>query len=341
MESRHRGHVAVVAPDGTLTHGVGDPATLVTLRSAVKPLSLVALVESGAADALALSGEELAVMAASHHGEDRHVRTLIGLYRRLNLPQGLLRCPAAVPLDGSTAARLARDHEAPGPLRHMCSGFHTASLLFALHAGLPLEGYDDPSHPSQAAVRETVARLFRVAPAALRTGMDDCGLPTFALPLIDVARGYALLADPDAVAGDAAGLRAAAPALRRIRDAMTAAPELVGGTTSIDTQLMKRRPGRLVVKGGAEGLRGIGLMPGARGDGMPGGGVAIAIEDGDPSGRASRSVTVEVLAQLGALEPRDLRSLTAWHHPSATAADGSRAWELVPVVRLAPIPERG
>ena len=43
----------------------------VTLRSSVKPFALVALVESGAADDLRLSHAELAVMAASHTGEDK------------------------------------------------------------------------------------------------------------------------------------------------------------------------------------------------------------------------------------------------------------------------------
>jgi hypothetical protein len=340
-ESRHRGHIVVVGPDGAPTAVAGDPAVAVTLRSAIKPFSLVALVRSGAADALALSDAELAVMAASHHGEDRHVRTLLGLFRRLGLAQGQLRCPAAAPLDGPTAARLARDREEPGPFRHMCSGFHAASLLLAFHAGWSLHDYDDPAHPSQVAVRETVAGLFGTTSAALATGMDDCGLATYAVPLVAVARGFALLADPDGVAGPDAARRDAVPALRRIRDAMLAEPEMVGGTTSIDTQLMKRCAGRLVVKGGAEGLRGIGLLPGARGTASPAGGVAISIEDGDPSGRAGRSVTVETLARLDLLDARDLVALTAWHRPSATGRDGSLAWELIPEVALAPIPERG
>ena len=43
---------------------------------------------------------------------------------------------------------------------------------------------------------------------------------------------------------------ASAPALKRIRDAMMGVPEMVGGTYDhLDTELMRRRPGRLIAKG--------------------------------------------------------------------------------------------
>ena len=92
VESRHRGHVVQVAVNGQVERAAGDPEVLVTLRSAVKPFALVALVESGAADELRLSAPELAVMAASHTGEDRHVRTLQALFRRASVSQTLLAC---------------------------------------------------------------------------------------------------------------------------------------------------------------------------------------------------------------------------------------------------------
>ena len=49
---------------------------------------------------------------------------------------------------------------------------------------------------------------------------------------------------------------------------MIGAPDMVGGTyDSLDTELMRRRPGALVSKAGADGIRAIGLVaaPGERG----------------------------------------------------------------------------
>src|SRR5688572_25665081 len=128
VESRHRGHVVQVDATGRVERGVGDPDHVTSLRSAVKPFALLAVLDAGAADAFRLTGPELAVMAASHHGEDAHVRTLQAVLRRAGLTQSLLaNGTESAPIDKLTSARLARDGEAPGPIRNMCSGFHVAS----------------------------------------------------------------------------------------------------------------------------------------------------------------------------------------------------------------------
>lgn len=338
VESRHRGSIVQVGAGLAVERALGDPQTIVTLRSAVKPFTLVALVESGAADALGLTPAELALLAASHSGEDMHVRTLHAIFRRANLSQALLACGEMTPLDALTAARLARDGERPGPARHMCSGFHAASLLLSRHAGWPLEDYWRPGHPSQVAARDAVARVFGTRPERLRTAVDACGLQTYAFPLLEIARAYALLADPLGTASDAtrAGL---APALARVRDAMLAAPEMVGGSRDrLDTALMHVRSGRLVVKGGAEGLRGIGFLPGARGARTPAAGMALTIEDGGDT-RGGHAATVEAVRQAGALDDRALAQLARYHRPPLRDPRGEPVGEVVPGFELAPISE--
>ena len=81
-------------------------------------------------------------MAASHTGEDLHVRTLQAVFRRAGISQTLLACGNAGGAHRRiTAARLARDGEEPGAMRHKCSGFHAASLLLSRFAGWTLEDY--------------------------------------------------------------------------------------------------------------------------------------------------------------------------------------------------------
>jgi L-asparaginase II len=339
VESRHRGHVVQVNAAGDIERAIGDPTIEVTLRSAVKPFALAALAGSGAADDLRLSQAELAVMAASHTGEDRHVRTLQGLFRRAGVSQSLLRCGSAMPADRRTAARLARDGEEPGPIRHQCSGFHAASILLSRASDWSLADYDQPGHPSQVAVRSAVATAFGVPAKDLRTAVDDCGLLTYVFPLVDVARAFAFLADPAGADGDRATL---APALSRIRDAMMAAPDMVGGTDGVlDTLLMQTLAGKAVSKGGAEGLRGVGLLAHSRGTGKSAGGMAVRIEDGDQGARANRAVTVEALDQLGALDDRSRRLLALHHRPVIKGPAGDDIGHVVPGFGLAPISELG
>ena len=138
-------------------------------------------------------------MCSSHTGEDKHVRTLQAIFRRASISQGTLRCGTeGAPADALTAARLARDGEAPGAIRHACSGFHAASILLSAYAGWSVEDYADPAHPSQVAVRDTVTRLFGRRPGTLRTSPDNCGLAD-----LRGARSWSsraptcMLADPD------------------------------------------------------------------------------------------------------------------------------------------------
>jgi L-asparaginase II len=192
------------------------------------------------------------------------------------------------------------------------------------------------------AVRSAVAAAFGVPVGSLRTAVDDCGLATYVFPLVDVARAYAFLADPEAAAGHEQRRASLAPALTRVRDAMMAAPEMVGGTDGVlDTLLMQALPGRAVSKGGAEGLRGVGLLAGARGAGKSAAGVAVRIEDGDLGARANRAVTVEALDQLGVLDDRARRLLVLHHRPVVKGPAGDVIANVLPGFGLAPISELG
>jgi L-asparaginase II len=340
VESRHRGHVVQVDARGDIERAVGDPDVPVTLRSAVKPFALVAMVASGAADEFRLSSSELAIMAASHGGEDLHVRTLQGVFRRAGISQTLLACGNnGGPLDELTKTRLARDGEQPSAIRHNCSGFHTASLLLSRHAGWTLADYWRPDHPAQVAIRDAVSAAFGVPVARLQLGDDDCGVHTYAFPLVEVARAYRLLADPESGTGSAR--KQIAPHLRRVRDAMMAAPEMIGGTNRmLDTQLMRLRPGGLVSKGGAESLRGIGVVPGAPAGTVDGpAGIAVKIEDGDGFTRANHVVTLDALRQLGILGERDLVDLGPQWHPVTRDPHRRIVAETIPSFELAPIAE--
>jgi L-asparaginase len=70
---------------------------------------------------------------------------------------------------------------------------------------------------------------------------------------------------------------------------------------------MKRRPGQIVSKGGAEGYQAIGIAPNALRPGSPAYGVALKVADG--SARAVHIVALEVLRQLGALDEADFDAL--------------------------------
>jgi len=341
-ESVHRGDIVEVDAAGRVIRQLGDPDRVVALRSTVKPFGVLALIEAGGVEAFDLEPAEIAILASSHSGEDLHVRTLQGIYRRTGVSQSLLACGSeGMPLDPLTAARLARDGEKAGPVRHMCSGQHTVSLLLSRLRGWDPTEYWKPSHPSQIAYRAAVASVFATPTANLRTAIDGCGIETYAFPLREIARAFAMLADPQSI--PASDPRTAlAPSLTRVRDAMLANPELIGGRHDrLDTSMMKAAPGRLISKSGMEALRGVAILPGPRigTQSTAASGMALKIEDGDGHDRGTWAASVEALRQVGALDGGALRDLARYHRVVSLDPHGRAAAEAVAQFDLVPVGE--
>ncbi|MCS7266650.1 MAG: asparaginase [Geminicoccaceae bacterium] len=312
VESRHRASLAVADRGGRLRLAVGDTERPVYPRSAVKPLQALPLVESGAADAWALSAAELALACASHAGEPIHVATVAAWLARLGCDETVLVCGPHPPLDGPSAERLARAGEAPSRLHNNCSGKHAGMLALARRLGAPLSSYERPDHPVQRAIRAVLCDLcdgrLEEPPA-----IDGCGVPTWAVPLSALATAFARFATPDGLAPE----RAAAAA--RIARAMRAEPLLVAGRGRLCTLLLEQG---LLAKTGAEGV----YLAAAPGSGL---GLALKVEDG-----AARAAEVALLAALDAL---------GWLSPQARSALSPRARPVLynhagtPVGRVAPV----
>ncbi len=335
VESVHRGALAGVAPDGSTFASLGVVGGFVYLRSSAKPFQLAPFVASGRFDELGLGPEAMAIMAASHSGEDRHVRLVQEILRRAGLTSAVLKNQVHAPFDTETAHRLLRDGEQPTALRGNCSGKHAGMVLFAKASGWAMDTNWHPDHPVQRLALETVSALSDVPMEAVVVAVDGCGVSTFGMPLRGLAIAFARLADPSAVADPP--LRAA---LTRIRDAMMAYPELVAGERRrIDTALMRSYPKRVVSKGGAEGVLAMGLPPGSLDLAAPFGdgpmGIAATIEDGNLARRAGDVVSVEVLRQVGLVSDPLPEGLMEFASPAITDPRGERSGEVRPSFRLA------
>jgi L-asparaginase II len=331
----HRGVVVVARPDGEVVASTGDPDLFAFLRSSAKPFQLAPFVASGRFDEYGLGTDALAIMAASHSGEDRHVRLVQEILRRAGLTSAVLQNQVHAPYDTETAHRLLRDGEKPTALRGNCSGKHAGMVLFAKASGWPLDSYWHRDHPVQRLALETVSAVSDVPIEDIETAVDGCGVITFGMPIRGLAVAFARLADPSAVADPP--LRGA---MTRIRDAMMAHPELVAGERRrIDTALMRNYPSRIVSKGGAEGVLAMGLPPGALtapgpfGDGPIG--IAAKVEDGNLARRAGDVVSVAALRQLGLVGDPLPGALEEFASPPILDPRGDRSGEVRAVFRLA------
>jgi L-asparaginase II len=288
VESSHAGTVVVADVAGNVRAWAGNPETFAYFRSSAKPFQAVPLVESGAADRFGFTPAELALCCASHSGEAMHQEQVLAMLAKIGLGPDALQCGAPLPIDDEEAGLMLAGQKPRTPLGCDCSGKHTGMLATCVHLGYSIERYLDPDHPLQQTIRGIVAGVCRVPPDRLRIATDGCSVPTFGISIASMAVAFATLAAPnDTPSG---GGREHAAALDRLRLAMTAHPENVGGSKGrLDTDVMRSSHDTLVAKSGAEGLLCVGV---------PDHGIGIAIRIADGSFRAHAVAVEAVLEQL-------------------------------------------
>jgi len=290
VESRHRGAVAIVDDTGTVQAHWGAVDTLVYPRSAIKPLQAIGLIESGAADAFALSDAEVALSCASHGGEPRHVETVLAWLDRLGLSAHDLECGAQWPMNADAAHALARAGVSPGAEHNNCSGKHTGFLTLASHMGKPTKGYIKSHHAVQQYVMGTLESMCEVDLSEAPCGIDGCSVPTWALPIGNLALGMAKFGTADRMSD------ARADACRRIATAMADEPFMVAGSGRYCTDMLAATKGKVICKTGAEAVYCAAV---------PEYGVGVALKCDDGASRAAEVMLTAVLRKIGVLDGID------------------------------------
>lgn len=320
VESVHHGVAAVADGAGGIVAAWGDVDRVTFPRSSLKPVQAVALVESGAADAIRLTERHLAIACASHHGEPVHVDLVRGWLGALDLDEGALACGPALPSHEASRDALVRGGGGPSRLHHNCSGKHAGFLCTCRHEGWPVAGYDDPAHPAQRRYREVLGDFLGRDADGLAWGVDNCVLPAAALPVADAARLAARYAGG---AGVEARRRAATA---RLLDAMRAHPDLVSGSTHATVRLVRATGGRVVVKSGAEGFL-LAFVADA--------GLGIAVKCGDGHARATFPAMIAILDRLGLLDDDARTALAPLREPAIHDSAGRVCGRLVPCLESA------
>src|SRR5690242_12107224 len=300
VESRHRGAVAVSDAGGHSIFTLGDVAAPVFPRSAVKALQALPLIEQGAADHFALSDEELALTCASHSGEAAHVAGVERMLAKVGLKPSDLRCGAHWPIAQAAAAAVAGSG-APSPLHNNCSGKHAGFLCVARALGVDPADYWRPAHPVQRLVRGVLEDFTGASLGEACCAIDGCSVPTWAVPLQNLAHGLAKFGTGHAISAERA--RAAL----RLRQACASAPWFVAGTGRFCTDIMQLFGQRIFVKTGAEGVYCAAL---------PQRGLGIAVKCDDGASRAAQAIMAAVIARFLPLAASERSALRRFAEPS-------------------------
>jgi L-asparaginase II len=255
VEGHHYGSVVALAADGGVDWSVGSVDVPMLPRSCNKPVQALAMVRAG----LDLPEDLLALVCASHSGEDFHVDGVRRILSMAGIAESALQTPPDHPLDDEARAQALRAGRPKTPIAMNCSGKHAGMLVTCAVNGWDLGTYLEPGHPLQQRILATFAELTEVPVETV--AIDGCGAPLLSTTLVGLARAFRTLA----VAETGPEARIAA-AIRRH-------PEFVSGTRRDELTLLTAMPGA-IGKAGAESCYAVALPDGRA--------FALKTDDGAP-----------------------------------------------------------
>lgn len=289
IESMHVAYAVVVDGDGQIVKNWGDPDYLTCVRSALKPFQASAAVSAGATDAAGFTSAELALMCASHNGEEIHIQTAKEMLEKLGYDMSYYECGSHAPYDRKSKIELIKNSQEPTPLHNNCSGKHAGMLCLTKYLKADPAGYTNVEHPVQQAIMKQVMKFSELEDFPL--AVDGCSAPVPFMTLYNIALMYQKLASVDH------------EDLSPLYDAMVSNPMLVAGTDRFDTDFIEAMKGHAVTKVGGEAIRGIGFR---KDDGSV---LGIAIKMLDGNQRCVPSVALAVLENLKLLTSTVLKKL--------------------------------
>ena len=301
-ESIHVAFAVIVDCEGQIVFSTGDPHYLTCIRSSLKPFQAAASVKAGAVDAAGFDEKELALMCASHKGEDIHVDTALSMINKLDLNIDDFECGSHYPSDTITRHKMIRENEVATALHNNCSGKHAGMLALAKHLRAETKGYINEQHLVQRTILEYVAELS--GEPDIPTETDGCSAPTPFMTLKMIAELFQSLAS------------CKRPELKKVYDAMVAHPELVGGTNHFDSIFISALDGRGVTKVGGESVRGISLNTEKYGP------IGVSIKILDGSFRAMPLAVMKLLEHLELLSEDEKNKLHKFRTKKLTNHNG-------------------
>ena len=317
-ECVHFGALAVCDTQGHVLAQAGDPHWVTFTRSTLKPLQVLPFVQGRGVQHFGLTRANLAVMCASHNGEEMHVHEVEQILGKAGVSYQRLQCGCHVPMFAELGAY---PPPAPGTYderHHNCSGKHSGFLAYCVQHEVDLDTYLEPQHPLQQSIRALVAEVVGLQEHQLAAGIDGCSAPNYAMPLASLAQGFARLAsgEQDVRFGES---------FAAIADAMVSHPDLVSGTGRNDLAFMQAGRGDWVTKVGADGVQVVASR--SRGE-------ALALKVADGNKLALHAATVEALDQLGWLDAVQRAQLLPWRHETIASIKGVPVGERRAVFRL-------
>ena len=288
VESIHYGTAILINSSGEILQEWGNSDILIYPRSALKPIQSLNLYKDGVAEGLNLSDELIALTTASHHSESFHQKMVIEWLEKINLSEDNLCCGPDWPWNIDDKFKANLKYKKKRKIFHNCSGKHCGHLAVSKYKDLPIENYNQNSHPIQKDLINLIEDLSNYK--IKNIGIDGCTLPNPLIPLKKFALAAAQIADYNKLNENSA-------IAKRIFESCTKFPEIAGGTNSVNSVLTKLSKGKIFFKNGAEGVF-VAIIPDLKS--------ALVVKIADGATRAAEVAVAGLISELKMIDEEQL-----------------------------------
>jgi len=247
MENVHYGQMSAVNLAKEEFVSVGQDYKPVYFRSAAKPFQAIPIFMTDFIEKYEITSTESALFLASQRGEIYHQEALTSLLEKIPVGENDLICAASYPLNEEPKTLYIQQGFQKRKLLHNCAGKHLGFLTACLANGYNFQQYCHPDHPLQKMIKKYIAYLSDYDEGKIRTGIDGCGAPVFAIPLKNMAIAYLKLARPELIDDDQVR-----EAVKKLTTVMNQENQIIAAENFICTALLKDP--NIVAKGGAQGV---------------------------------------------------------------------------------------
>ena len=288
VESFHHGVAILINSSGEILKEWGDSDLSIYPRSALKPIQSLNLYKGGAAEALNLSDQLIAITTASHHSENFHQELISNWLDEMGLNEENLSCGHDWPWNLEDKFKTHYKYKKKRRIFHNCSGKHCGHLAVCKHKNFPIKNYQKKEHPIQKDLINLIENLSNYK--IKNIGIDGCTLPNPFIPLKKFALATSQLVDYNK-------LKEHSVIAQRIFDSCTKFPEITGGTNSVNCNLTKLSKGKIFFKNGAEGVF-LALIPELK--------AALVVKIADGAARAAEVAIAGLISDLKIIDEAEI-----------------------------------
>ncbi len=248
IESTHKIKILLTNCKGEVILSSGNDNDYIYPRSSIKIFQAIPFIRSNLQSDFKFNSKCIALSCSSHRGESFHLKELNNWFKKIGINRTDLKCGIHSPLNIKANEKLLWSNKKANELHNNCAGKHLAMITSCINNNYDIDGYLDFEHPHQKNIRDIFKKFSNKEIQKKNFGIDGCSAPQYAFKIKDIAKMLSNL-----IKSYENNFNYSSE-VKLLINSVILNPNYIGGTDSLDSNIMLIGNKKIFCKGGAEGV---------------------------------------------------------------------------------------